>query len=92
MIATMTSFHDQMHIDDPGVLARTIFVDTFGVKSTEFGLSRDTADRLFENGRSAAEAFLRDWDFDEYVARFRSMPALEAAAPTPAGVGATHQA
>ena len=28
MVGTMTNFHDQMHIDDPAVLARTIFVDT----------------------------------------------------------------
>ena len=72
MVATMTSFYDQMHVDDPGVLARTIFIDTFGVKSTDFALSRATADRLFENGRRAAEAFLSAWDFDAYVARFRT--------------------
>ena len=28
MVGTMTNFHDQMHIDDPAVLARTMFVDT----------------------------------------------------------------
>ncbi len=85
MVATMTSFHDQMHVDDPGVLARTIFIDTFGVKSTDFGLSRSTADRLFENGRTAAEAFLSTWDFDAYVARFRAAPVpgdLVAVAPS----------
>ncbi len=72
MLATMTSFHDQMHIDDPGVVARTIFIDTFGVKATDFDLSPATADRLFESGRRAAAAFLEGWDFDEYVRRFRS--------------------
>jgi NTE family protein len=76
MVATMTGFHDQMHVDDPGVLARTIFIDTFGVKSTDFALDRATADRLYESGRAAAEAFLREWDFDAYVARFRATPAL----------------
>jgi NTE family protein len=74
MLATMTSFHDQMHIDDPGVLARTIFIDTFGVKATDFDLSPTTAERLFENGRSAAETFLATWDFDDYVRRFRTTP------------------
>jgi NTE family protein len=71
MLGTMHSFHDQMHIDDPGVLARTIFIDTFGVKSTDFGLTRETADRLYENGRAAAEYFLKGWDFDAYVEQFR---------------------
>ena len=82
MIATMTSFHDQMHIDDPGVVARTIFVDTFGVKSTDFDLSPATADRLLENGRRAAEEFLAGWDFDEYIERHRRPTAeLEMALP-----------
>jgi NTE family protein len=62
-----------MHIDDPGVVARTIFIDTFGVKATDFDLTRATADRLFGSGRSAAEAFLETWDFDDYVRRFRSV-------------------
>jgi NTE family protein len=71
IILTMHSFYDQLHVDDPSVLARTIFIDTLGVKSTDFGLRRDTADRLFESGRSAAGKFLSEWDFDAYVEQFR---------------------
>jgi NTE family protein len=71
IILTMHSFYDQMHVDDPSVLARTIFIDTLGVKSTDFGLGRETTDRLFESGRSAAEGFLSKWDFDAYVEQFR---------------------
>lgn len=80
ILTTMHSFHDQMHIDDPGVLARTIFIDTMGVKSTDFGLGRDTADRLYENGRAAAEEFLDAWDFDAYVEQFR-IPTVPADGP-----------
>lgn len=72
MIGTMTSFYDQLHLDEPSVLARTIFVDTFGVKATEFDLDDATRDRLYANGRSAAEKFLRSWDFAEYVERYRT--------------------
>ncbi|MGH2513906.1 MAG: hypothetical protein ACRDGQ_14645, partial [Candidatus Limnocylindrales bacterium] len=43
-----------------------------GVKSTDFGLGRETANRLLESGRSAAEAFLSTWDFDAYLEQFRS--------------------
>lgn len=71
IILTMHSFYDQMHVDDPSVLARTIFIDTLGVQSTDFGLGRETADRLFASGRSAAEGFLSKWDFDAYVEQFR---------------------
>ena len=67
MLSTMTGFYDRMHLGEPDVLRRTIFVDTSGVRSTDFGLTADTAERLYESGRSAAERFLRTWDFDEYV-------------------------
>lgn len=87
MLATMTSFHDQMHIDDPAVTARTIFVDTFGVKATDFGLTRQTADRLYESGRAAAQVFLDRWDFDAYVRQFRS-PTVREDAPNPSAAPA----
>src|SRR5688500_2875030 len=31
MVGTMSNFHDQMHIDDPAVVARTLFIDTLDV-------------------------------------------------------------
>jgi NTE family protein len=81
MLGTMTGFHDQMHLDDPSVLARTMFVDSMKVKATDFDLGPAERDRLFENGRTAATAFLDGadgapaWDFDAYVARYRRAPA-----------------
>jgi NTE family protein len=83
MIGTMTGFYDQMHLDDPQVIARTIFVDTFGVKATEFDLGDATRDRLYESGRAAAEKFLRSWDFDAYVEAFRSRRIPEQVRPAP---------
>jgi NTE family protein len=71
MVGTMTNFHDQMHIDDPSVLARTMFVDTGSVKATDFDLDEPTQDMLFDNGRRYAGKFLDGWDFDAYVAAFR---------------------
>jgi NTE family protein len=82
MLATMTGFYDRMHVDRPEVVERTIFVDTFGVRATDFDLSRDTADRLFESGRAAATAFLDGdgtrpaWDFEEYKRRWRAPVAV----------------
>ena len=77
MVGTMTNFHDQMHIDDPSVLARTIFVDTGQVKATDFDIDEPTQDTLFANGRHGAEKFLIDWDFDRYVAAFRDGGTLD---------------
>ena len=72
MVGTMTSFHDQIHIDDPSALARTMFVDTFGIRATDFDIDETMQDTLFKSGRQAAEAFLRDWDFETYLAAYRS--------------------
>jgi NTE family protein len=91
MVGTMTNFHDQMHIDEPSVLARTMFVDTGQVKATDFDLDGSAQDMLFEHGRRAARKFLSTWDFDAYVAKFRSGDTIDltadhvAAAPQPSG-------
>ena len=77
LIRTMIGFYDRIHLGDPAVVARTVFVDTMQVRTTDFDLDRRTADRLFDNGRRAAERFLDGsddrpaWDFEAYVDRFR---------------------
>jgi NTE family protein len=72
MVGTMTSFHDQMHIGDPSVLARTVFVDTGNVKATDFDIDEATQKTLFASGRKAATKFLAGWDFERYVETYRS--------------------
>ena len=66
----MTNFHDQMHIDDPAVLARTMFVDTGRVKATDFDIDEPTQDMLFTNGLAGGRV-PEGWDFDAYVQEFR---------------------
>jgi NTE family protein len=70
MLGTMTSFHDQIHIDEPSALARTIFVNTFGVRATDFDIDETVQDLLFNSGFEAAMEFLQGWDFDRYLAEF----------------------
>ncbi|MGZ6544200.1 MAG: patatin-like phospholipase family protein [Actinomycetota bacterium] len=71
MIGTMTNFHDQMHIEDPSVLARTIFVDTGDVHATDFDIDEATQETLYRSGRRAVRRFLPGWDFERYVEKFR---------------------
>src|SRR5439155_16630538 len=88
MVGTMTNFHDQMHIDDPSVLARTMFVDTVQVKATDFDIDEPTQDMLFQHGQSGAQKFLAAWDFAGYVAQFRSDGTIELTAnETPVDAG-----
>jgi NTE family protein len=78
MLNTLTGFYDRMHIDDPGVTARTIFVDTGKVRATDFDLDQDTQDTLFRSGRDAALKFLDGapgrpaWDWEAYKREYRS--------------------
>ena len=83
MVGTMTNFHDQMHIDDPSVLARTMFVDTQHVKATDFDLDEPSQDMLFTNGERGAGKFLSGWDFERYVAEFRSDTTIDLTAEHP---------
>jgi NTE family protein len=58
IVGTMSSWHDQMELQDPRVVERTMFVDTLGIKSTDFDIDKPTQRKLFESGRAAAGRFL----------------------------------
>lgn len=73
LVGTMVNFHDQMHLDDPCVVARTIFVDTLDVRATDFDIDSATQEALFHNGVEAAEWFLARWDFEAHLRNCRGM-------------------
>jgi len=60
MLGTMQSWNDQMHLDDPKIIDRTIFIDTFGVNATDFGITPAVQDKLYQNGRKAALTWLNN--------------------------------
>jgi NTE family protein len=68
VVETLLGATDRAHLDDPCVLARTMFVDTLDVRSTDFDLDAALRARLEANGRSAAERFLERWDEEAYRA------------------------
>ena len=68
---TVLEAHDRLYVEQAD-FARTIPIPTLGVRTTEFDLVRNRALELYESGRQAAEAFLKSWNTETYVARFRS--------------------
>ncbi len=70
LVQTMLEAHDRMYLENDSY-ARTIGVPTLGVRTTEFDLSHQRADQLYQSGRDAAEKFLETWNFDEYKRAFR---------------------
>ena len=69
---------DQAQLAKPWVKVRTMQVDTAGVNPVDFGLSRTQATALFDNGLAAATKFLKEWDWEEYLAEFRGVTRLPA--------------
>lgn len=66
ILDTLMSAHDRIHVDDPCVTVRTIFVDTTGFKATNFDIKPEQQLVLFENGKKYAKKFLKTWDFENY--------------------------
>ena len=75
LVATMTNAHDQMHVDKPSVASRTIFVETSGVRATDFRLTETVKQGLFANGARAARGFLRGWDYEVWRRTYLPAPA-----------------
>lgn len=63
LLATMINAHDQMHVDDPATAARTMFVETFKIKATDFDITAEEQTKLYESGQEAAAKFLKTWNF-----------------------------
>ena len=68
---TMMEAHDRLYVEGAD-FARTIPIPTLGVSTTAFDLSPERKLALYDSGRFAAQEFLKTWDFDAYVAAFRS--------------------
>jgi NTE family protein len=70
MADTMMEAHDRLYVEKAN-FARTIPIPTLGVGTTEFTITPDRKEALYESGRKAAGTFLDTWDFDGYIEEFR---------------------
>jgi NTE family protein len=66
ILSTAMNAHDALHIDNPCTQMRTIFIDTFDLKATDFDITREEQAKLYESGRKHAKSFLEDWDYTAY--------------------------
>ncbi len=64
---TLLTDQGSAYLDDPCTVARTVFVPSAGVSVVDFDLDDASAERLRRAGRTAAEEFLRTWDFAAHV-------------------------
>lgn len=70
LVQTATEAHDRLYVEQANY-ARTIPIPTRGVRTTEFDITPERAQELFDSGRQAATDFLATWNFEAYKSAFR---------------------
>ena len=70
LFSTMMEAHDARYIKDADFV-RTIPIPTLGVGTTDFDISREKSEALYQSGRQAAEKFFATWNFTEHVNRYQ---------------------
>lgn len=61
---------EEVYVADKN-LVRTISIPTKGVKTTDFDLSKKKTMELYNSGYDSAKAFLDNWNFGNYILRYR---------------------
>jgi NTE family protein len=78
--STMMDAHDNYHISNSkGDFDRTIGIPTvinlngldIEIKTTNFDITSEESQALFDHGAAAAKTFLTGWDFDKWVEKYR---------------------
>jgi len=75
LLQTMLTAHDRLYLDNH-TFVRTIAIPVNGISATQFDLSRDEAESLYQSGRQAARRFFATWDFAAYKAAYRGSQPL----------------
>ncbi|MBV9020196.1 MAG: patatin-like phospholipase family protein [Ktedonobacteraceae bacterium] len=71
LLSTMLSAHDKLYMSD-STFVRTIAIPANGISATQFDLTHEQAQMLFESGEQAAQKFFSTWNFEAYKATFGS--------------------
>src|SRR5262249_60886044 len=71
MVFTALAAHDAYYLSQDKFV-RTITIDTLDVQMTDFNLSAERKEALYQSGVAAAKDFVAHWDFDRYKALYRS--------------------
>jgi NTE family protein len=81
LVGTMLEAHDNYHISvSKGDLTRTIRIPTAistnggtkNIKTTDFDITKEESEKLFQNGVGAAKDFLESWKFESYKEKYRN--------------------
>ncbi|MCR8633974.1 patatin-like phospholipase family protein [Paenibacillus radicis (ex Xue et al. 2023)] len=65
LFSTMMDAHDERYIEDVNRF-RTVKIPTLGVSNTNFDISKEKSQALYESGNLAAENFFNKWKLTDY--------------------------
>jgi NTE family protein len=68
---TAMEAHDAYYLSNDKFV-RTITIDSLEIGSTDFNLTPAQKEALYQSGVNAAKTFLDHWDFQKYIALYRS--------------------
>lgn len=71
IINTMLERNEEIYLPKKNSV-RTISIDAFGIKGTDFNISNKVYIKLYNSGYKAAKEFLNGWDFNEYILKYRN--------------------
>lgn len=63
--------NEEIYLKDKDQI-RTMNIPTLGVKTVQFNITGEMALKLYESGYDTAVNFMRQWNFRQYVMRYRS--------------------
>ncbi|MHB9094607.1 MAG: patatin-like phospholipase family protein [Eubacteriales bacterium] len=69
LFSTMVEAHDNRFIEERN-FDRTVSIPTLGVRTTDFGISRQRVEALFYSGVNAATEFFEGWDYSYYLLKY----------------------
>jgi NTE family protein len=70
IIETVIGKNEEIYLKDKDAV-RTISIFTLGIKATKFDLIRQESQKLFDEGYTKAREFIKSWDFQEYIKKYR---------------------
>lgn len=65
IMSAMLNKNEEIYVRDKDWV-RTIPIPTLGVGTTQFNITKEKSDELFNSGYKSAEEFLKTWDFEGY--------------------------
>lgn len=66
LVATMMAAHDRLALERADNV-RTVDIPTLGVGTTQFDLSHEQKEALYQAGREAARKFLKDFNYEDHL-------------------------